>query len=348
MALRIGSRATHPLCARGATVALAIGLLLMPLARSASADASDPAFAQSLFNEGRRLMTEGKVAEACPKFAESQRLDPGGGTVLNLALCHEKEGRTASAWSEFNEALSLAIRDRRPERETLSRQHIADLEPKLSRLTVNVASRADKLEIKLDGVVLREAAWGSANPVDPGSHVVTANGPAKKPFNATVVLGAAEAKAVVVPALEDDPQAATVADANRVTPGLEPNGEPVAPTTTSSSGKTIGYLLIAGGVTGLGVGTIFGLQAVSKHRASTRECPGGSCTANGVSLNDQAMTAAWVSNIGLGIGIVSAGIGTYLVLTSHAPAADKRSARRLSVVPAGGPTSGGAMLSGTW
>ena len=49
--------------------------------------------AESLFREGKRLSGEHKFAEACPKFAESYKLDPGLGTLLNLAICHEVGGQ---------------------------------------------------------------------------------------------------------------------------------------------------------------------------------------------------------------------------------------------------------------
>src|SRR5512145_2755140 len=62
---------------------------------------SDRVTARSLFDEARALVAAGKVADACPKFEESQRLDPGPGTLFNLADCYERSGRTATAWLTF-------------------------------------------------------------------------------------------------------------------------------------------------------------------------------------------------------------------------------------------------------
>ena len=78
-----------------ATVAASLCLLA---GRSAGAEPRDPAAAEWLFREGRALMKKGDFAPACAKLAESQRLDPAVGTLMNLAECEERIGRTASAW----------------------------------------------------------------------------------------------------------------------------------------------------------------------------------------------------------------------------------------------------------
>src|SRR5262245_29277651 len=81
-------------------------------------DAGGRATAIRLFEDGEKAMSEGNYGAACPKFAESQRLDPQLGTLLHLADCFEKWGKTASAWASFKEAADLAaMRNESGERE---------------------------------------------------------------------------------------------------------------------------------------------------------------------------------------------------------------------------------------
>src|SRR4051812_44477010 len=130
----------------------------------------NPAAAQALFDAAKRLVDQGDFAAACPKFQASYELDPGGGTLLNLADCHEHAGHTALAWSTFKDAAVIAERDGRSERVAYARQHIAELEARLVYLRVAVSpeARVAELSVRVDGVPLAEAAWDSALPVDPG------------------------------------------------------------------------------------------------------------------------------------------------------------------------------------
>ena len=99
-------------------------------ARTAFAQ-SDPVVAEALFQEGRTLLDQGKAAEACPKLAESHRLDPATGTLIALALCREAEGKLASAWAAFADAEGRARTEGSKDRETVARERAAALYPRL-------------------------------------------------------------------------------------------------------------------------------------------------------------------------------------------------------------------------
>ncbi len=134
--------------------------------------------AQALFDQARQLMKAGRHAEACPKLAESNRLDPGIGTQFHLADCYEQSGKVASAWAAFLEVASLAHSSGQADRERVAQKRAAKLEPRLPRLEISVsdAHRVAGLEIRRDGVLMGPAQWGTPLPIDPGEHELVARG----------------------------------------------------------------------------------------------------------------------------------------------------------------------------
>jgi hypothetical protein len=134
--------------------------------------AQEDTVAESLFREGREAMKGEELDVACPKFAESYRLDPALGTLFNLALCEEKRGRLATAWTKFRQFVDMA--PTRDGRASMAWSHIKALEPRLPRLQLMLkgVQTRDAL-VHLDGVELRGASFGSSIAIDPGSHVVT-------------------------------------------------------------------------------------------------------------------------------------------------------------------------------
>src|SRR5687768_13548358 len=127
-----------------APIALSCTLALPSLAaEGAGSPARNPAAAQALFEEAQRRVAAGDYEQACAKFKASYSLDPAGCTLLNLADCLERQGRFASAWSTFKDALVQAQRDGRGERVTFAEEHIRALESRLAYLTIEVPAAAN-------------------------------------------------------------------------------------------------------------------------------------------------------------------------------------------------------------
>ena len=328
---------------------------------------SDPAHAQTsknaagaeaLYEQARALMKQGDFEHACPKFKQSYELDPGGGTLLNLAECYEKQGKFASAWSSFKEALVTAQRDNRPERVEYAKKHIALVEPKVSKITIEVPSDVNEpgLSVSLDGAPLGDAAWGVGMPVDPGAHQVTASAPSKQSYERTVQIENGSTS-IKIPKLEAATSGATPPP---VAVDQDVVKKPVVDEPKSgNSQRTAGYVIGSAGIVALGVGSYFGLHAMSKWSERKDNCPNGACTEAAKSAGDSAKSAALISDIGFGVGIIAAGVGTYLVLSAKpsaespsestgAHARPARQARSLQVLPAFGPLGGGLVLRGDY
>ena len=85
-----------------AVLSLVLPLLLVATAASGETTEEQRNLAESLFQNAKALMKEGKYAEACPKLAESFRLDGVGGTMINWADCEEHLGKWATALTYFD------------------------------------------------------------------------------------------------------------------------------------------------------------------------------------------------------------------------------------------------------
>src|SRR5258708_15065155 len=143
-----------------APVAVALALSLSVSAYGQSpAPAGDKIAAEALFEDGRTLAGAGKFAEACPKFADSQRLDPSPSTLLNLANCWEKLGRSATAWATYKEAESTASAVKRQDYMATAQRHAEALAPRLSRLTIHVQQPIASMRLLRDGVLVGSAQW---------------------------------------------------------------------------------------------------------------------------------------------------------------------------------------------
>ncbi len=329
--------------------------LIAAMASPARAQSSgDQAAAEALFKQGRDLMASGHLAEACPKLAESQRLDPGTGTLLNLATCYERNGQVASAWVTYKEAATAAQNADQPERAQLARRKAAELEPKLSMLTIVVPPAADRtdLQIRRDGETIGRPAWGVPIPVDPGVHSVEATAPGHKAWQGqTSVEGVAAQASIEVPQLAEMAQMTAEATPAPAPPAPStarlsplPAGPPAA---HGAAQRTAGLVTGGIGVAGLIVGATFGLIAQSDNNDAKHDCPTNStCSMQGLASTTSALHAATASTVAFiaGGALTAAGIVLYL----SAPTGASASGARVGLSPIVGAATGGVALRGGW
>jgi hypothetical protein len=304
---------------RYGTISMGSALLALAWSGLAHAAGKNPVVAQALYDEARELVAAEKFEQACPKFKASYELDPAGGTLLNLADCYERQGKTALAWTTFKDALEAARRDGKNERVEFATQHLAALEKRLSRLSVAVpeAARVPGLEITVDGTPLAEAAYDTALPVDPGPHRIRAVAPGKQAFEKSfdVPSSRAEHLKIDLPALADASGAPPVAPKQADPSSAAPQSTVDGSSPPTSTARTMGFVAGGLGLVSVGVGSYFGLKAFSRWNARNQACESG-CTAAAKTAGDEAESAATVSTVGFAAGAAALGVGLVLILTS--------------------------------
>jgi hypothetical protein len=312
------------------------------LAPAALAQGSDAATAELLYQQGRDLLRAGKAREACPKLAESQRIDPATGTLMALAMCHEAEGKLASAWSEFVSAESRARSEGRADRESFCRVRAEALRARLSTLEIRVAGATavlQGLEVRRDGAVFGSGAWNTATPVDGGEHVIEVAAPGKRPWKASVrVRPEGDTQVVEVPELETAPAGSSSAMAS----GAEdqPRQQPWGTLEWAGVG------MAGAGVIALGVGGYFLSDALGKKSDSEADCDGNVCGERGTEDRNSAIssgnTATW---LGIAGGVFVATGATLFIVGRGQHSAEAASAPVTRVGVGAGPHGFGARLA---
>jgi hypothetical protein len=291
----------------------ALGILWLcvtPSIALAEPTTTEKATAEALYDQGRDLMKQGRYAEACPKLAESQRLDSGVGTLLYLGDCYEQTNRTASAWVTFREAIAAARAAHQTDREAIAERKAAALEPRLARLTVSVPveARPPGLVVKRDGIAIGDASFDVPTPVDPGEHTIEASAPGRRAFKAPITIATAEQRALTITPLEVESSSAPSA-----IPPAQPAAAapPVAAAQDKPEGgvRTITWVAFGVGAAGVVTGAVTGILAFSSASAAKEHCVGNDCTPDAQPDIDKSTTLGTISTIAFIVGGVGAGVG---------------------------------------
>jgi hypothetical protein len=324
-----------------AVLILALPYLLLAADVRADNSAADNATAEVLFNQAKVAFEAGRFDEACPKYAEAQRLHPTPGTLLNVGRCEEARGNLATAYGANLAAAILAHKiEDKVGREESARAEVKRLEPLLSMLVLNIppGARVEGLQITRNGSAVGEGQWGAPVPVDAGVITIEASAPGRTAWKSSVTIERKPGSTTVdVPALALAPVALQV-----------DKGEPES---AWSGQKTVALAVGGAGVIGGVLGTIFGVKAIGKKSDADAACQPNEpnqCNAAGVALRHEEKSAGTISTISFIAGGVALAGGVVLFVTAPTGSAKKREAMRFEVRPAVAGGDMGLTLRGSW
>jgi hypothetical protein len=329
------------------------------------AQAADPGAARVQLQQGYTLKQAGNCKDAIPYFVESIRLDRQPKALIHLADCERDTGKYVAAEQHLVTARDLGREQGASGLVTLAEARLVELETHLPRLTIRLGSDAPADAVVMrDGVVLAPLSLGIALPLDPGAHQIRVRGGGlereyalelhdseSKELQVTSVGG----QAVATPELPAAPNPAADSgvpktEAPAVAPGSSsPSSVPAQASSSSrSTRRTLGFVVVGTGVAGVVVGGVFGLQARSKSKDADGQCTASNrCTDEGVARYhdtiDDAKSARTVSFIGLAAGGALLAAGGVLLVTSL-----PTQSQGLRIAPAIGANTFGAAAQGVW
>ncbi len=339
-------------------LATAVGVVWTARA-SGEPDARDPVAAEVVFERALAALKADNWEAACPDFEKSMALDPSASTMAKIARCHEHEGRLATAWYDYQQALKLVVEGdygerRRADLAAFIRQAADELEPRVPRLLVAIEPEPPELVIERDGQPVPTATVGEEVFVDPGRHEIVARAPGYEPARVeiTAVAGQtarAELKLTASTPSERAPEAVASAPAPPPPP-IELEGPPVTHATTSepptwSQRHTAGVLAGAGVVSGA-VASYLGLRTLNKLEQADANCnENWECEGDGLARLSEARRSQTAGIAMASVGGVLLGTGAALWF-SHRRSRSGQTVRAVSFTAE--PASAMLSIRGTW
>jgi hypothetical protein len=308
---------------------------------------ADKAAADAAFEEAKRLAAEGNLADACPKFEVSYNEDPQLGSLLNLADCHERNGKLATARAEFRTAVELA-HQRKDAREAYARDRAGKLDPRVAHLVMHRRAGIDGLHVKLDERDVT-AMVDVDLPIDSGHHVIATTSATGAWSSNLDIDSDGSHRELTVPG-DETPIAAPVQPVEP--PAAMPIDRPLAPVDDAGAVRHTRHVLavtIASvGVASLAAGFVMGGFAIHDVNAATNgtmpPCtktmsgnPEYACDQGGKNKLDAASTDALASDVLVGVG--AAAIAAAAIVWFTAPS------ERVMVTPIASPTTAGAAIA---
>lgn len=270
---------------------------LLAKSNAGAEQSSDQASAR--FHEGREAMKSGDYVVACAKFEESEKLDPSPGTVLNLAVCEERQAHLVHARHLVDLFLARAVPedDRRP----AAQQFRRDLDARISHLDIAIEPGwVHDAQVVVDDHEV-SLVPGRALAVDPGTHRVSVSAPGYVEQTESVVLSEGQARAarfslrpaVVAPALSE---AAAPPVAKRALPPLF-------------------YVALGTGIAATLTAIESGLIVLSERAKIADHCVDKRCDEAGLAAGRRGNVYANINTASIPFALAGASLAAYLLVS---------------------------------
>jgi hypothetical protein len=268
--------------------------------------------ARTLYKEGKELRARGDLRGALEKLQAAHALGNTPVTGIELARTEVMLGQLVEAREVCLYIARIPVALDETEKSAEARTEAAslaeELRPKIGTLLARVEGLAagEPAHLSIDGAAVPDAAFGEAQKVNPGKHVVVVRageGPAAREVRGEAVVAEGQAAEIAI----------TVPPPPAVTPPQPPPSPPEQPASSSGSGPIIVRIGFATAIAGGAVGLIAGLTAMTKKGQLSSDCPQHTCDVAGGGTPDLNTARTWgnvstaafvVGGAGVVVGVV--------------------------------------------
>lgn len=263
----------------------------------------DKETARTLMADARQMRESGNLQGALEKFKAADAIMKVPTTALEVARTQAAMGRLLEARDTLAEISRMPECPGDPPPFVDARANARKLDDELApripsvHLTVKGGEKGAPTTVKVDDVLVPEAALSAPRKLNPGHHVIVAkSGKLEK----TEEIDLAEH------------------DNKDVNLDLQPAAPPHGEKTASKGGfisKPVAFVALGVGGVGVLVGTITGLMAMGAKSDAEKGCVNKFCPPSTYSDLDRASSMATVSTVSFIIGVVGVGVGVVGLLT---------------------------------
>ncbi|HEY8039677.1 MAG TPA: hypothetical protein VIF15_07780 [Polyangiaceae bacterium] len=301
-----------------------LAAMLAATAARAEPTETDLRAARQLFVQAEKEEDAGRWSEALEDLRRVAAVKRTAGVRYHVALCEEHLGQLASALDEYTAAqLQARAENAQDVLRTVGKQ-LADLSPRVPRLTIRVVPDVPDVVVRLDGIALSAATLGNPIPLDPGPHQVEAGAPARATSTESLTLLEHDVRVLELklgepvpspaPPLPAQSAPASTAAPTAPTAPLPPDAlPPRASTRTGAIVATVTAVVLAGG----GVGAF--VLAGNAHGDAVSQCAQVVSGSAGACDGQRGSVRTWDFVAG-GAWLGAVAVATYAVILWTRPA----------------------------